>query len=117
MSTKKLLTAAEVLPIWLKGTTCWERYRSVIWESKTHCILKHHAHTGYVGRMSPSVCCPTHYALIDKRLITAQHRHRGFHNYSHDEDSCIVMRWEGGRWNKRRQTEAEAAAERSRPLK
>ena len=46
------MTDEEILKVWLSGTTCsaWRVKKSILLSNDTHIVLKHNAHSEYVGR-------------------------------------------------------------------
>lgn len=53
--------------LWLQGSTCHRKPRSIHWASEDNrfVVMKHHGHTEYVDRVNGSLRCETYYALYD----------------------------------------------------
>lgn len=65
--SKKPMSVVEFLSRWLRGSTCFNKKRTV-WrtrENNRFVVMKHHGHSEYVGRWSGSEWCPTWYGLYD----------------------------------------------------
>lgn len=60
----------DYLKTWLDGTTCNRpKRKSILFESATHIIMKHHSHSEYVDRSSGVACCGTYARLYRKADI------------------------------------------------
>ena len=94
----------EFLNDWLLGTTCWrESNRHIAWASPDgrFILAKHSGHTTHIVR-SDYGYCEMFYELHDLKKVT----------YFRGLTKTIgiyktIERWEGGRWNKKRQKEME----------
>lgn len=86
----------------MAGCTCFHQPRDIIWQSDCgrFVIGRKKGHTEYVDRVSGSGYCATLFALVDLDNLKSD----GGFNFSKG-----FKEWEGGRWTKARQAEADAA--------
>lgn len=82
-----------ILSRWLWGTTCsrWVVKRSILFENDDYIVLKHNAHSEYLGRMSGSSCCQSYAKLYRKSDMLDRDNYNRKLQTGYDE----MKRWDG----------------------